>query len=194
MNVLVVYCHPVPTSFVAAVRDRVVEALERRGHDVRVEDLYAQGFGPSLTAAERLAHREIGVEPELQEYATNLRWCDSIVFVYPTWWSGMPATLKGWLDRVWARGVAWDLPPGASTVRGRLRNVRRLAIVTTHGSARRINWLEGQAGRGTVFRSLRVLCHPLVRTTWLALYRMDHIDDSVRAKFLDKVERRFLRW
>ncbi|MEJ7720021.1 MAG: hypothetical protein WKF58_06045 [Ilumatobacteraceae bacterium] len=92
------------------------------------------------------------------------------------------------------RGVAWDLPPGASTVRGRLRNVRRLAIVTTHGSARQINWLEGQAGRGTVFRSLRVLCHPLVRTTWLALYRMDHIDDSVRARFLDKVERRFLRW
>jgi len=45
-----------------------------------------------------------------------------------------------------------------------------------------------------VFRSLRVLCHPLVRTTWLALYRMDHIDDGVRAKFLDKVERRFLRW
>lgn len=194
MKVLVVYCHPLPTSFAAALLDRVVRTLERSGHDVHVDDLYAAEFDPRLTGAERLAHRDYGVAPELEPFADRLRWCDGLVLVYPTWWSGMPATLKGWIDRVWGRGVAWELPAGGSTVRGRLRNVRRLAVVTTHGSVKRVNWLEGQSGRGTVFRGLRVLCHPLVRTTWLALYAMDHIDDDARATFLERVERRFSRW
>lgn len=194
MNVLVVYCHPDPGSFIAAVRTVVVETLQRGGQDVRVEDLYAEGFEPALTAEERLAHRQPGVGDELQRYADDLRWCEAIVLVYPTWWSGMPAMLKGWVDRVWARGIAWDLPPGASTVRGRLRNVRRLAIVTSHGSSRWVNWLEGRCGRFTVTRSLRVLCHPLTRTSFVAIYEMDSIDDDRRAAFLESVQRRFIRW
>ncbi|MDQ3737557.1 MAG: NAD(P)H-dependent oxidoreductase [Actinomycetota bacterium] len=194
MNVLVVYCHPDPGSFIAAARTVVVESLQRAGHEVRLDDLYADGFQPALSADERLAHRQPGVGAELQHYADDLRWCEAIVFVYPTWWSGMPAMLKGWVDRVWARGIAWDLPSGASTVRGRLRNVRRLAVVTSHGSSRRANWLEGRCGRFTVTRTLRVLCHPLTRTTFLAIYAMDSSGDDRRAAFLESVERRFMRW
>lgn len=194
MNVLVVYCHPNPESFIAAARTVVVETLRRGGHDVRLEDLYADGFQPVLSADERLTHREPGVAPELQRYADDLRWCEAIVFVYPTWWSGMPAMLKGWVDRVWARGIAWDLPPGASTVRGRLRNVRRLAIVTSHGSSRLVNWLEGQCGRLIIMRTLRVLCHPLTITTFLAIYAMDSNGLQDRRRFLNTVERRLISW
>ncbi|CAN5818481.1 NAD(P)H-dependent oxidoreductase [soil metagenome] len=194
MNVLVVYCHPDPDSFTAAARTVVVETLRRGGHDVRLEDLYADGFQPVLSADERLTHREPGVAPELQRYADDLRWCEAIVFVYPTWWSGMPAMLKGWVDRVWARGIAWDLPPGASTVRGRLRNVRRLAIVTSHGSSRWVNWLEGRCGRLIITRTLRVLCHPLTVTTFLAIYAMDSNGLQDRRRFLNTVERRLISW
>lgn len=194
MNVLVVYCHPNPESFIAAARTVVVETLRRGGHDVRLEDLYADGFQPVLSADERLTHREPGVAPELQRYADDLRWCEAIVFVYPTWWSGMPAMLKGWVDRVWARGIAWDLPPGASTVRGRLRNVRRLAIVTSHGSSRWVNWLEGQCGRLIITRTLRVLCHPLTITTFLAIYAMDSNGVQDRWRFLNDVGRRLISW
>ena len=49
-------------------------------------------------------------------YCDDLRWCDTLVFVYPTWWSGQPAMLTGWLDRVLVRGVAWELPDGASRI------------------------------------------------------------------------------
>ncbi|MBA2386298.1 MAG: NAD(P)H-dependent oxidoreductase [Acidimicrobiia bacterium] len=194
MNVLVVYCHPDPESFIAAARCVVVDTLKRGGHEVRVEDLYADGFQPAMTADERLTHREPGVAAELQHYADDLRWCEAIVLVYPTWWSGLPAMLKGWVDRVWARGIAWDLPAGASTVRGRLRNVRRLAIVTSHGSSRWVNWLEGQCGRFSVMRGLRVLCHPLTRTSFLAIYAMDSNGHDDRRRFLDHVERRFISW
>jgi len=194
VNVLVIYCHPDPESFVAAVRDRAVATLERRGHVVHLVDLYAEGFDPVFTAEERVAHRQPGVSPPLQPYADQLRWCDALVLVYPTWWSGAPAMLKGWVDRVWARGVAWDLPVGTSTVRGRLRNVRRLAAVTTHGSPKRINMIEGEAGKKMFQRSLRVLCHPLVRFTWLAEYGVDTSTPADRAAFLDRVEAKLSRW
>ena len=72
------------------------------------------------------------------------------MLVYPTWWSGQPAMLKGWIDRVWVAGVAWDLPPGANVLRARLRNVRRIVVVTTHGSSKLVNALEGEAGKRTV--------------------------------------------
>lgn len=194
MNILVVYCHPVPTSFNAAVRDRAVATLRRGGHEVRVDDLYADGFEPRLTADERAVHLESGVSVELQDYADNLRWCDALVFVYPTWWSGLPAVLKGWLDRVWCRGVAWDLPAGTSTVRGRLRNVRRIAAITTHGSPKRINLLEGQAGKRIISRTLRALCNPFTRVLWLPMYGLDASTDAQRQAFLENVEKRLSRW
>ena len=194
MNVLVVYCHPDPASLVAAARDRAVSTLERRGHVVHVVDLYAEHFEPRLSAAERAAHRTPGVSSELQVYADQLRWCDALVLVYPTWWSTTPAMLKGWIDRVWARGVAWDLPAGTSTLRGRLRNVRRLAAVTTHGSPRRVNFIEGETGKLLVKRTLRVLCHPLVRVTWLACYGIDTATADERTAFLDRLERKLSRW
>jgi NAD(P)H dehydrogenase (quinone) len=194
VNVLVVYCHPDPSSLVAAVRERAVATLERGGHVVHVVDLYADGFDPCLTADERAHHREPGVSPTLQSYADDLRWCDALLLVYPTWWGTVPAMLKGWIDRVWALGVAWDLPAGTSTVRGRLRNIRRLGVVTTYGSPRRVNMVEGEPGKRLVKRTLRVLCHPLTRLSWIRLYGVDTATDSRRRAFLDRVESRLSRW
>ena len=68
-----------------------------------------------------------------QRYADDLRWAQALVFVYPTWWSGQPAMLKGWIDRVWVAGVAWELPPGADMLKQLLTNVRRIVVVTNNG-------------------------------------------------------------
>jgi putative NADPH-quinone reductase len=194
MKVLVVYCHPVEGSFVSAVRDRVLAGLDRAGHEVRLTDLYADGFEPRMSAFERLHHKDAPeAKPEILPSAADLAWCEALVLVYPTWWAGQPAMLKGWIDRVWVQGVAWELPEGTNRLRPKLRNVRRLVAVTTHGSKKYVNVLEGEAGKRVVTRSLRVLCHPLVRTTWLAMYGLDTADDARRARFLDRVERRFAR-
>jgi NAD(P)H dehydrogenase (quinone) len=193
MRVLVVHCHPNPESFVTAACHRVIAGLERAGHDVRVDDLYAQGFDPCLTADDRARHVEPGVHPSIGQYADNLRWCDALVLSYPTWWSGQPAMLKGWIDRVWACGVAWELPEGANRLRPRLRNVRRIVVVTAHGSGKLVNSLEGEAGKRTVNRGLRVLCHPRCRTRWWAFYGADTATAEQRTRFLDRLERRALR-
>ncbi len=187
---LVVYCHPNAESFVAAVRDRVLAGLSVGGAEVRLTDLYADGFDPGFTATERANHRQPGIDPTLAASADDLAWCDTLVLVYPTWWSGQPAMLKGWIDRVWVNGVAWSLPDGANRIRPGLRNIRRIVAVTTHGSPKWINMVEGESGKRTVSRSLRAMCHPLARTTWLAMYGIDTADESARVAFLDRVERR----
>ena len=191
-RVHVVYCHPLPESFMAAVLDRTLAGLA--AHEVRVTDLYADGFRPELSAAERAAHLDAPEDkPDIAAYVEHLRWCDTLVLVYPTWWSGQPAMLKGWLDRVWVNGVAWDLPAGATRIRGRLRNVRRIVAVTTHGSSKFVNAVEGEGGKRIVTRTMRSLCHPLTRTTWLALYTIDRSTREERQAFLDRVERRMRR-
>lgn len=190
---LVVYCHPQEGSFVAAARDRVVTGLMAAGAEVRLTDLYADGFDPGFSATERVNHLVAGTDPSIGSYGDDLRWCDTLVLVYPTWWSGQPAMLKGWIDRVWVNGVAWTLPDGANRLRPGLRNVRRLVAVTTHGSSKLINMVEGESGRRTLTRSLRPMCHPLARTTWLAVYGIDNASERQRAAFLDRVERRMVR-
>lgn len=194
MRVLVVYCHPNPTSFVAALRDRVLAGLAAGGHEVRLTDLYAEGFEPVLSAAERAAHLDPpSTKPAIAPYVDDLRWCEALVLVYPTWWSGQPAMLKGWIDRVWVNGVAWELPPGANRLRPLLRNLRRIVAVTTHGSPKHINALEGEGGKRVVTRSLRVLCHPFARTRWIAMYGLDTASADQRQRFLERVERRLRR-
>ncbi|NND75145.1 MAG: flavodoxin family protein [Ilumatobacter sp.] len=188
-RVLVVYCHPCPDSFAGAVRDRAVATLTG-GAEVRVTDLYADGFDPAFSAAEHAAHLQAGAAPDVARYADDLRWCDTLVLVYPTWWAGQPAMLKGWIDRVWVCGVAWELPDGSNRLRPLLRDVRTIVALTTHGSRKYVNMVEGEGGKRTVTRSLRLMCHPLTRTVWCALYNCDRSDDVDRGRYLDRVEAR----
>lgn len=189
MRVLVVYCHPDPRSLIAAARDRAIAGLNSGGHDVRITDLYADGFDPAMTCRERHDHKVSGVSDDLRSYADDLGWAEALVLVYPTWWSGQPAMLKGWFDRVWVAGVAWELPDGADVLRPLLTGVRRIVVVTTHGSSKLINALEGESGKRTVTRSLRSMCNRWTRTTWCALYGVDTSGPSDRTAFLDRVER-----
>lgn len=198
MKALVVHCHPVEGSFASQMRDRTLAGLRAAGHEVRLTDLYAEGFRPELSAWERVHHLDAPEAkydevPDLARHAADLAWCDALVLVYPTWWSGQPAMLKGWMDRVWVTGVAYELPAGANRIRPLLKNIRRLVVVTTHGSSKRINSLQGEGGKRVVFRGLRVLCHPFVRTKWVALYAIDTCAADDRQRFLDRVERTMLR-
>jgi putative NADPH-quinone reductase len=195
VRTLVVHAHPRADSFAAAVRDRVLAGLHAGGHDIDLLDLYTEGFEPCLSADEWRAHQTgiVAKPDDVKAQAARLTRAQALVLVYPTWWGAQPAIMKGWLDRVWVDGVAYTLPVGAHRVRPLLRDVRRLAAVTTHGSPKWINAIEGEPGKRLVLRQMRSLCHPLVRTTWLALYGLDRSGDAERRAFLDKVERK-LTW
>jgi putative NADPH-quinone reductase len=190
VKALVVYAHPTPDSLCAAARDRVLAGLAAAGHEVRLLDLYADGFVPELSSWEREHHLDDpSTKPDIAAHADHLRWCDTLVLVYPTWYSGQPAMLKGWIDRVWVRGVAYELPEGGNRIRPLLQHIRRIVVVTTHGSPKWVNVVQGEGGKRVAFRSLRVLCSRRCRTTWLALYGADTGSHELRTAFLDRVER-----
>lgn len=191
MRWLVVYCHPVPESFCAGLRDAAVEVLEGRGEKVRLVDLYAEGFDPVMGCDERRDYNDRAPsDPALQPHIDNLKWAEALLFVYPTWWYGLPAMLKGWLDRVWAMDVAFKLPDQGARIVSLMPHVKRIGVVTTCGAPWWWSVVIGQPGRRTILRGMRALCAWRCRTFYLAHYDMDRSTPESRAAFLTKVKHR----
>jgi NAD(P)H dehydrogenase (quinone) len=196
MRVLVVHAHPLRDSFAAALRDAIVATLREGGHEVDACDLYAEGFNPVLTPEERRAYNttqpDIGaVEP----YVVRLRAAEALVLCFPTWWYGMPAILKGWFDRVWLRGVAFELPQGRGAILPALHNIKKFAVVTTYGSPW---WLVKlvlrDPVRAVLLGGLRRLCARDCRSLFLALYNIDVASRGDCDAFRSRVERAFARF
>ena len=196
MRVLVVYAHPLSDSFAAALRHTVVQRLHAAGHDVDHCDLYAEGFDPVLTPAERRAYNTS--HPDLSAVDTHvarLRAAEALVLCFPTWWYGMPAILKGWFDRVWASGVAFTLPEGGGAIRPALHNIKKFAVVTTYGSPWWLMNLVLRAPvRAVLIGGLRRLCARDCRWIFLALSNIDGAGPARCARFLARVERALPRF
>lgn len=189
MRALLIYCHPNPESFSASVRDTIVDTLRGAGSEIRVLDLYGMAFDPVLSPGELSGYYEMpGNQIPVAEHCDALAWCDTLFLVYPTWWSGLPAMLKGWLDRVMLPGVAFH-PPGAgqTAIRPGLINIERIGVFTTCGSSRWLNVLSGQPGRRTIMRGLRALCAKKCRAFFCALYLAESITDQARRAHLARV-------
>lgn len=194
LTALIVYCHPVEESFSAALRDRVVAVMARTGTNHAVLDLYASGFEPALSRQERLAHLDHRLRPaDLNAHFQALESADLLIFVYPTWWYGLPAMLKGWIDRVLRAGVAFRLPEGADVIEPMLTRVRRIIVVTTYGSPWWLIRYVGDAGRRTIARGVQLICPNARAPLWLGLYGMDTASALRRRRFLDRVEERVAR-
>lgn len=180
------------------LRSRVLDELTRCGHEIRHFDLYKEEFNPVFTAYERLHHvGDIDVKlaelSELKPYVDSLQWCDALVLVYPTWWGAQPALMKGWIDRVFMNEVAWVLPDGEARIKALLTNVRKFAVVTTHGSSKFVNALQGESGKRIAMRSIRLMFHPRVRTKWIAVYKLDRSSDSRKARKMHRATRQLHR-
>lgn len=190
MNVLVVVAHPCADGFGHAAAQAAVAGLRRAGHDVDLLDLYALGFRAAMSAEERAAYDtgEPVLDPQVAEHVARVRRARALVFVYPTWWSGLPAILKGWLDRVLVPGVGFRFDERSGRVRPGLDQVRRLVGISTYGSPRRYVRLVNDNGRRTITRTLRMSCGWRARPTWLGLYAMDTATDAQRGAFLARVE------
>lgn len=131
MNVLIVFAHPHPHSFNRAILEMVDSTLRERGHATRIHDLYQMQFR-AVMDSEDLARNWSGDLPEdtLQEQAA-IRWAQGLVFIYPIWWFGPPAILKGWIDRVFTRKFAFEFT--AIGMRGLLTQERALILNTLGG-------------------------------------------------------------
>jgi NAD(P)H dehydrogenase (quinone) len=166
MNVLIVSVHPEPRSLNGALQRFAVERLQRAGHEVIVSDLYAMGWKAAVDGAdflnwdpgeplkvERASQRayEGGAQSaDIAEEQRKLQWADALILQFPLWWFSMPAIMKGWVDRVYAYGLAYgvgehsDRRWGDRYGEGRFKGKRAMLVVTVggweqHYSARGIN-------------------------------------------------------
>lgn len=164
MKVLVVFAHPEQRSLNGSLRDVAVGELEAQGYEVRVSDLYAEGWKPDVgradfpslpadarlapAAASRQAFETGTLTPDVSREIEKLLWADMLILQFPLWWFSMPAILKGWVDRVFAYGFAYGVGEhsderwGDRYGEGKLAGKRAMLIVTTGG------WQEHYSARG----------------------------------------------
>jgi NAD(P)H dehydrogenase (quinone) len=147
MKALIVYAHPEPQSFNAALKNLAVEVLTSAGHQVQVSDLYAMNFTPAggpVDFLERVdpdcfryqreqmhATSADKFEPQLKAEMDKLAWADLVIFQFPLWWFSLPAILKGWVDRVFAMGFSYGAEQRFET--GVFRGKRAMLAFTTGG-------------------------------------------------------------
>lgn len=108
MHVLTVLDHPNPASFSAAVARRFMEGVQEAGHTVELADLHAEGFDPRHTIADLEADHSTPAPPDILKEQARIARAEAICLVFPLYWWGMPAMTKGWVDRVWSWGWAYD--------------------------------------------------------------------------------------
>lgn len=109
MNILTVVSHPRADSFTMAVTQRFVQGLKDAGHETEVLDLHRIGFDPVLREADEpdwSDNRKI-YSPEVMAEMERMKKHDALAYIFPVWWYGIPAMLKGYIDRVWNYGFAY---------------------------------------------------------------------------------------
>ena len=192
MRVLVIFAHPVETSYAAALHATVLQSLAGR-HEVQDLDLYAEDFDPRLSRDERLNYHDTtnNVAP-LKKYVEQVRWAEAVVFCFPVWCFGVPAILKGWFDRVLMPGVAFDI--AGAVVTPKLTQIRHVVAVTTYGrDIWRIKIGVGDLPKAQITRYFRWFCARDATVRYLAHHHMNASTPDSRAKYQARVARELAR-
>lgn len=188
MKTLIILCHPDPNSLSAHLADHARVALRDSGHDVRLRDLYGEGYDPRLTAGEKARYN---TGPH--EDAADLQGVEALVMVFPIWWSGMPAMLKGWVDRSFLPGVAFDVDAGA--LHPRLTQLQEVLVITTLGGAA---WIDRLVLRRPLYRVLKwgllKPCAPKARFKMLSLYGAEGATNARLTRFRQRITRQITKW
>lgn len=180
MKILVILGHQRQGSFCHAIAQRAAEQLRAGGHEVIYHDLYQERFDPILPDAEIL--KTARPDPIVQRHCDEVLAADGYVVVHPNWWAQPPAILKGWVDRVFRQGVAYEFGPGGVVTH---LDGKRAVVLTTSNTPRDMElelfgdplenlWktcIFGFCGVADFYRrnfESIVLSTPEQRATWLA--------------------------
>ena len=193
MRVLYLYAHPLPESFHHAIREAALAGLRVAGHEVDLCDLYAEGFNPVLGAEERRGYHDIPANrAPVEDYVARLERAEALVLSFPTWCFGLPAILKGWMDRVLLPGVSFVIEEGVA--KPNLQHIRKVAGISTYGRPRWTAMFMGDPPRKAVTRYFRVITGGAARVQYHALYDMNRATAAQRDSFLAKVRREMTRF
>lgn len=184
MRVLTIYAHHDPRSFCHAVLERFTEGLRDAGHAGEVVDLYAIGFDPALRDHDRPNWIDESVPDDVLEQA------DALAFIAPVYFVGLPAILKGWIERVFTLGFAFGLTPDGwrGDIGGRvplLKHEKALIIQTTIFDERA--YRAGLKDAMTALIDEYALRYPgIQRVEHEYFYAVHGADDAIRRRYLER--------
>ncbi|CEM01551.1 unnamed protein product [Vitrella brassicaformis CCMP3155] len=207
-RIAIVWGHPRFDSYSAALLARAKAGLAKAGHEVQQIDLYHEApgakLGPfecALSSYEHEGYYDPSTIPaDIQEHLKILKWADKVLFIYPTWWFGPPAMVKGWMDRVLRMGETFDLPgkstpstnPASTAASGlipMLTHIKKIGLITTYGAPK---WYflvySGDYSRKIVSRVFAPACVGFPELLILWMINLDLSDMKARETFLQKVE------
>ncbi|MDD3815380.1 MAG: NAD(P)H-dependent oxidoreductase [Desulfocapsaceae bacterium] len=196
MRCLVVTTHPLSKSLCKQLTEHVVNKLTSMKHEVVIEDLYAEEFDPVLTVAERESYYSTSYDSsKISEQVDRLQEAEALVLLFPTWWFSFPAMLKGWFDRVWGPGIAYDHASNLGAIKPRLDNLRKVLVVTTLGAPW---WVDRLIMLQPVKRILKVAllgaCAKKSTLKYLSLYNSEKLNEQSISRFKYKIDKAINDW
>jgi NAD(P)H dehydrogenase (quinone) len=170
MKHLIVVAHPAPESFTMRLTRAYAAALESLGHQPQVRDLYRVGFNPILAAHELApADAQHPADADVAAAQDEIRAADVLTVLYPLWWMAMPAMMKGYIDRVFARGFAYESREGV--VHGLLGG-KKAVLVTVSGAPLSVLIGNGRWGAAQVLQDTHIF-----RSSGFELLEHLHFDE-----------------
>jgi putative NADPH-quinone reductase len=134
MKALIIYAHPYEKSFNHAILERIIEGLEVNKHEIKIIDLYQENFNPVFKKEELALYRKGEyLDKKIGEYQKSIETCDYIFFIFPIWWASMPSILKGFIDKVFLPGWAYERGK-MGLITGKLRHIKKAFIIHTMNS------------------------------------------------------------
>ncbi len=196
MKCLIVITHPLNNSLCKLLGRLIKKKLTQAGHEVTIEDLYAENFEPALTSSERESYYAKSYDlSHISAQVNRLQQAEALVLVFPTWWFGFPAKLKGWFDRVWGPGIAYDHANDYGPITPRLDNLRKVLVVTTLGSPW---WVDKLVMRQPVKRIVKLAllgtCTKHSKLKFLSLYNSEKLNEPQIEAFKHKIEKELTAW
>jgi len=184
MNVLIIYAHPNPNSYNHAILDSIEKSLRENNHLVRVKDLNQLNFDPVLDQHSLELNLQGTCPDDIKKEQQDVNWADAMIFIHPVWWYGAPAILKGWIDRVFSQGFAFDIvvEDGVQGPKGILQH-KKIMVIETTASAK--VWLD-KAPYQTMLPATFRFCgirHSSVKT----LYGIPYLSEEQRKDVLVEV-------
>lgn len=178
---LIIYAHPNESSFCRAIADSAQEQLESQGYQVELRDLYRLGFQSVLSEDDF-----VGLQPDVKAEQDALREAETLIVVYPIWWYGPPAIFKGWLDRVFQKGFAFDYDQNG--LKGLLSLKNALLLATTGGTDEELSGdlLDQLLSRPITDGAFRFCRVPNVNHK--IFYNVGSVDEEARQAMLDEVK------
>ncbi len=190
MKCLIIVAHPLAKSLSKEFSSRISSRLVGLGHQVEIEDLYVQKFDPVLCKKERRNYYEDVYDVgELAPYAKRLSEAEGLILVFPTWWFGFPAILKGWIDRVWVPGVAYKHGHDFGPIKPNLDKLKKVLVVTSLGTPWWVDWLIMRRPIKKLIKySLLSTCAKNAKLEFLTIYNSENIDEKKLKQFTYKID------